>query len=66
MPGHGNVAASLGRWSARHRVWAVAGRLVMVVVTMMIGAAVGQLTLTRAEYGVQSVLDAVAQLVHRP
>jgi uncharacterized membrane protein YdfJ with MMPL/SSD domain len=46
-----NIAASLGSWSARHRVSAIVGWLLLVVVTMLIGGAVGQVTMTQAEYG---------------
>src|SRR5664279_2541468 len=47
-----NFAASLGRWSARHRISAVAGWLLLVIVTMLIGGAVGQVTMTYTEYGI--------------
>jgi RND superfamily putative drug exporter len=46
-----NLAASLGRWSARHRVAAVVGWLVFVVLATALGSEVGQLTMTRVEYG---------------
>ena len=46
-----NLAASLGRWSARHRLTAIAGWLVFVIAAMLIGGAVGQVTMGRAEYG---------------
>ena len=46
-----NVAATLGGWSARHRLAAIGGWLVLVVVTVMIGSAVGQVMMTQAEYG---------------
>ena len=46
-----NLAASLGGWSARHRIAAIAGWLLLVIVTMLIGSAVGQVTMTQAEYG---------------
>jgi uncharacterized membrane protein YdfJ with MMPL/SSD domain len=46
-----NLAASLGGWSARHRLSAIGGWLLLVVVTMLIGGAVGQVTMTQAEYG---------------
>ena len=46
-----NLAAPLGSWSARHRISAIAGWLLLVIVTMLIGSAVGQVTMTQAEYG---------------
>jgi putative drug exporter of the RND superfamily len=46
-----NLAASLGSWSARHRISAIVGWLLLVIVAMLIGSAVGQLTMTQAEYG---------------
>lgn len=46
-----NLAAALGKWSARHRIAAVTGWLLVVVATMAVGAAVGQRTMTDAEYG---------------
>jgi len=46
-----NLAASLGSWSARHRIAAITGWLLLVIVTMLIGSAVGQVTMTQAEYG---------------
>lgn len=46
-----NLAATLGGWSARHRLTAIGGWLVLVVVMMFIGGAAGQVTMTSAEYG---------------
>jgi putative drug exporter of the RND superfamily len=46
-----NLAASLGSWSARHRITAIVGWLLLVVVSMVIGSAVGQVTMTQSEYG---------------
>jgi putative drug exporter of the RND superfamily len=46
-----NLAASLGRWSARHRVSAIVGWLLLVAVAMVIGSAIGQVTMSRAQYG---------------
>src|SRR5664279_882713 len=46
-----NLAALLGCWSARHRVSAVVGWLMLVVVTMLVGGALGQVTMTHTEYG---------------
>ncbi len=46
-----NLAASLGGWSARHRISAIAGWLLLVIVTMLIGSAMGQVTMTQAQYG---------------
>ena len=51
MAHRGNLAALLGGWSARHRITAIAGWLLLVVVTMLIGSAVGQVTMTQSEYG---------------
>ena len=51
MSARANLAASLGRWSARHRVFAVCCWLLLVVVAMLAGSAVGQVTMTRAQYG---------------
>ena len=49
--GQPNLAARLGGWSARHRLVAIGAWLVLVVMTMMAGSAVGQVTMTQAEYG---------------
>ena len=49
--GRANLAARLGGWSARHRLVAIGAWLVLVLVTMMAGSAVGQVTMTQAEYG---------------
>jgi putative drug exporter of the RND superfamily len=51
MARNSNLAALLGGWSARHRIAAIAGWLLLVIVTMLIGSAVGQVTMTQAEYG---------------
>jgi RND superfamily putative drug exporter len=47
-----NIAATLGGWSARHRLIAIGGWLVFVLVTMLIGGAAGQVAMTQAEYGI--------------
>lgn len=47
-----NLAASLARWSAAHRAAAIGTWVLLVLVTMLIGGAVGQVHMTRAEYGV--------------
>ncbi len=47
-----NLAATLGGWSARHRLAAVGAWLALVIVTVLLGSAVGQATMTQAEYGV--------------
>jgi RND superfamily putative drug exporter len=52
MSGVPNLAATLGGWSARHRWTAVGAWLALVVVAMLVGSAVGQVTMTQAEYGV--------------
>ena len=46
-----NLAAALGGWSARHRVAAIGGWLLLVIVTMLIGSMAGQVAMTQAEYG---------------
>ncbi|HUY44315.1 MAG TPA: MMPL family transporter [Streptosporangiaceae bacterium] len=51
MARQANLAATLGSWSARHRISAIAGWLLLVIATMLIGGAVGQVTMTQAEYG---------------
>ena len=52
MAGLPNLAATLGGWSARHRLTAVGAWLALVIVTVLLGSAVGQATMTQAEYGV--------------
>src|SRR5580704_6598422 len=52
MAGLPNLAATLGGWSARHRLTAVGAWLALVIATVLIGRAVGQATMTQAEYGV--------------
>jgi RND superfamily putative drug exporter len=47
-----NIAASLGGWSARHRLIAIGGWLVFVIAMTLLGGAVGQVAMTQAEYGV--------------
>jgi putative drug exporter of the RND superfamily len=42
MTRENNLAARLGGWSARHRLAAVSGWLLLVVVTMLIGSLAGQ------------------------
>ena len=51
MAGKSNLAASPGGWSARHRISAIAGWLLFVIVITLAGGAVGQVTMTQAEYG---------------
>ena len=51
MSHQSNLAATLGSWSARHRISAIVGWLLLVVVAMLIGGAVGQVTMTQVEYG---------------
>jgi putative drug exporter of the RND superfamily len=46
-----NLAASMGGWSARHRVIAIVGWLLFVAIATMAGSAAGQVTMTQAEYG---------------
>src|SRR5690348_8901454 len=64
MAGPPNLAATLGGWSARHRLTAVAAWLALVVVTMLAGSAVGQVTMTQAEYGVGESGQATWTLVN--
>jgi len=45
-----NIAASVGGWSVRHRVVAVAGWVVFVVVAMMVGSWAGQRQMTEDQY----------------
>ena len=59
-----NLAATLGGWSARHRLTAVGAWLALVVVTMLLGSAVGQVTMTQAEYGVGESGQATWTLVN--
>jgi uncharacterized membrane protein YdfJ with MMPL/SSD domain len=49
--GRPNLAAAAGGWSARHRLVAIGAWLVLVVVTMLIGNAVGQASMRQVEYG---------------
>jgi len=51
MAGLPNIAATLGGWSARHRLVAISGWLVLVIGLTLLGSAVGQVTMTQAEYG---------------
>ena len=51
MSDHAGLAASLGRWSARHRAYATVGWLLLVGVAMFAGSAAGQVTMTRTQYG---------------
>ncbi len=46
-----NLAARLGGWSARHRLVAIGGWLLLVIVAMLIGSMAGQIHMTQAEYG---------------
>ena len=51
MAGLPNIAATLGGWSARHRLVAISGWVVLVIGLTLLGSAVGQVTMTAAEYG---------------
>ena len=51
MAHRSNLAASLGGGSARHRITAIVGWLLLVIVALLIGSAAGQVTMTQAEYG---------------
>ena len=46
-----NLAAALGGWSARHRIAAIGGWLLLVIATVLIGSMAGQVAMTQAEYG---------------
>jgi RND superfamily putative drug exporter len=59
-----NLAATLGGWSARHRLAAVGAWLALVIVTMLVGSAIGQVTMTQAEYGVGESGQATWTLVN--
>ncbi|QKW39783.1 MMPL family transporter [Actinomadura sp. NAK00032] len=47
-----NLAAALGGWSARHRVTAILGWLLFVVLASVLGGAAGQITMADHEQGV--------------
>jgi len=64
MAGRPNLAATLGGWSTRHRLTAVGAWLALIVVTMLLGSAAGQVTMTRAEYGVGESGQATWMLVN--
>ncbi len=64
MAGLPNLAARLGGWSARHRLAAVGAWLALVIATVLIGSAVGQVTMTQAEYGVGESGQATWTLVN--
>ena len=64
MAGLPNLAATLGGWSARHRLTAAGAWLALVVVTMLLGSAAGQVTMTQAEYGVGESGQATWTLVN--
>ena len=64
MAGLPNLAATLGGWSARHRLTAVGAWLALVIVTVLLGSAVGQATMTQAEYGVGESGQATWTLVN--
>jgi RND superfamily putative drug exporter len=64
MAGRPNLAATLGGWSARHRLTAVGAWLALVVVAMMLGSMAGQVTMTQAEYGVGESGQATWALVN--
>jgi RND superfamily putative drug exporter len=51
---HQNIAARMGRWSARHWKTAVIGWIVFVVVSVALGSAVGTKKLTNAQSGTGS------------
>lgn len=51
MASQSNLAATLGGWSARHRITAITGWVVLVLVSVLIASAVGQITMKQSEYG---------------
>ncbi len=46
-----NLAATLGGWSARHRMTAILGWLLFVVLATVLGGAVSQVTMADHEQG---------------
>jgi RND superfamily putative drug exporter len=50
VPGRRNIAAVAARWSVRHRVIAVVGWVVFVVLAVALGASAGQQQMTEDEY----------------
>ena len=58
-----NIAATLGGWSARHRLAAIGSWLALVVVTMLIGSAVGQVAARPATPNAAAVNSAVAAVL---
>lgn len=50
-PARRNLAASAGRWSSKHRRWAIIGWLVLVTGAYLIGVAAGQRNLTDTQMG---------------
>jgi uncharacterized membrane protein YdfJ with MMPL/SSD domain len=64
MSSRPNLAATLGGWSARHRLIAVGAWLALVLVAILLGSAAGQVTMTQAEYGVGESGQATWTLVN--
>nr|WSY50623.1 MMPL family transporter [Streptomyces sp. NBC_00886] len=62
MPGANNLAARLGGWSARHRVFAIVGWLVMVAAATLIGTAVGQQHMSDQDYAAGESAQALRTL----
>ncbi|MGY1631490.1 MMPL family transporter [Geodermatophilus sp. SYSU D01186] len=58
MDGRGNLAARMGRWSARHRRTAVAGWLAFVLAAVVLGGMLPSGELTRAEQMVGAPAEA--------
>ncbi|MEV4135105.1 MMPL family transporter [Dactylosporangium sp. NPDC049742] len=54
-----NLAAVLGGWSVRHRVAAIGGWLLVVVVTTLLGSAAGQRQMTVDEYAAGESAQAI-------
>jgi uncharacterized membrane protein YdfJ with MMPL/SSD domain len=51
VAGSASIAASLGRWSAAHRLAAIIAWVLLVAITVLIGGAVKQVAMTHDEYG---------------
>ncbi|RNM16990.1 MMPL family transporter [Nocardioides pocheonensis] len=50
VPGRRNIAASMARWSVRHRIVAVVGWVLFVALAVAVGASAGQQQMTEDEY----------------
>jgi putative drug exporter of the RND superfamily len=59
-----NIATAMGGWSVRHRVLAVVGWLVFVVVAVAVGASAGQRQMTEEQYAEGDSARAIQILDH--